>query len=123
MDNNNHALHQTDLSLEMQVLNISVNMARIGNWIEGLNKLKTDKGVEIYQSRFKLIEKMVIQTESYLKDLNNQNLSDRFQKTIDKFTRDFNKFKIQSENIQIYSYLTEKALTWANILQHRAKLA
>ena len=65
--NNSHYFQQTDLQLQMQVLNISVNMARIGNWIISLEDLKLNKGFAVYQSRLDLIKKMINQTENYLK--------------------------------------------------------
>ena len=119
----NHAFHQTDLPKDLQVLNISVNMGRISNWIVSLDQLFRDKGVEVYQSRVNLISKMIVQTESYLKDLESQNISDGFKNTLSRFKEDFNKINMQTITKDNQLYWAEKALTWANILQHRAKLA
>lgn len=120
---NNHSFHQTDIPLESQILNISVNMARIGNWIGGLESLKMQKGEAIYQSRVNLIEKLIKQTESYLEDLHYQKISQRFRNTLIRFKSDFEIFKKQATNKQKFLYWSEKALTWADILQNRAKLA
>ncbi len=121
--NNSHYFQQTDLQLQMQVLNISVNMARIGNWIISLEDLKLNKGFAVYQSRLDLIKKMINQTENYLKDINHDNVSEKFQLTLKRFKEDFNHLKLQPIMPEKYLYWTEKALTWADILQHRAKLA
>lgn len=119
----NHAYHQTDLPLEMQILNISVNLARIGNWIESLYRLREDKGEEIYQSRIKLIQKMIDQTDSYLSDLKEEVVSEQFSKTLNRFREDFTVVKKQAITKKNHLFIAEKALTWANILQNRAKLA
>ncbi|MBI2595375.1 hypothetical protein HYW46_01410 [Candidatus Daviesbacteria bacterium] len=116
----NHAVSQNDLPLEMQILNISVNMARIGNWIADLSKIKAEYGEKVYRSRRKLIEKMINQTENYLNDLSSQKISGRFVPTLGRFTKEF---KVIKNGYKTDPLLAKKALTWANILQHRAKLA
>lgn len=123
MDNHPHFLSQTDLPLDMQILNISVNMARIGNWINNLDTLKADQGITVYKSRLELIKRIVSQTEHYLKDLNEKQVSDRFRLTLQRFKDDFDNLKKQPIIPKSYLLWSEKALTWANILQHRAKLA
>ncbi len=123
MNSNYHSFHQDDLSLETQVLNISVNMARISNWINGLEELRELKGEEIYKSRLELIDRIIKQTESYIEDLNSRVVSDRFLPTLVKLRQDFQSFINQTITLENYLYWAEKTLTWANILQHRAKLA
>lgn len=122
MNRDPHFFHQTDLSLEMQILNISVNLARLGNWINDLDQLKQNN-LPTYQSRLELIKKIIDQTESYLRDLENEDVSDRFQLTLDRFKQYFQKLKSRQNKAHSFQYWSETVLTWANILQHRARLA
>lgn len=106
-----HSDHQTDLPLDKQVLNISVNMARIAYWT-----------ADSLVSKKKLIERFLSQTKSYLSDLESQKLSDRFEPTLREFKEEFKRLdsvEVSEANKLVWA---EKALTWANILQHRAKL-
>lgn len=123
MIHDTHFYHQTDLSLDFQINNIAVNIGRVGNWTLNLFELKREKGEEIYQSRRDLINKMITQTDSYLNDLLMQKFSSRFNFTFRRFKEDLEKLKKEQINEGNYLYWAEKALTWANILTHRAKLA
>lgn len=110
MKHNSHFNHQTDLPLNLQILNVSVNLARVSQWVVDGNKED-------------LVDKVVNQTDSYLSDLKLQNISEAFKPTLERFIKDFNKLKnrkITSENKLEWA---ERTLTWASILQHRAKLA
>lgn len=112
MNRVDHAISQTDLPLEVQILNISVNLARLSQWVfEGFGK------------REQLINKFLKQTANYLSDLNKQNISKEFNPTLDRFNQEFNSLVKQVASEENKLYWAEKALTWANILQHRAKLA
>lgn len=107
-----HAISQTDLPLDMQILNISVNLARLSQWV-----------FEGYSKRPELIEKFLKQTKNYLDDLELQTISEQFKPTLDRCKREFIEFKQQAMNEEKKLYWAEKTLTWANILQHRARLA
>lgn len=106
-----HSISQTDLPLNLQVLNISVNLSRLSQWV-----------YEGYTKKVQLIDKFVDQTDNYLNDLDKQDISKDFRPTLKRVKKDFNNLKrnIGSED---KLYWAERALTWANILQHRAKLA
>lgn len=97
---------------QLIILNISVNLARLSEWV-----------MDSYQSKEELISKFLQQTEQYLFQLKGQKIKDNFQPTLDRFTNDFIKLKRQKINSKTKLAWAEKALTWANILQHRAKLA
>lgn len=112
MKHDPHFSHQTDLPLDKQILNISVNMARLSEWI-----------ADSYISHKSLIDIFIQQTESYLNDLLGQNISDDFEPTLIRFRMEFEKLKKAVKNEKEKLYWAERALTWANILQHRAKLA
>lgn len=112
MNHSAHFSHQTDLPLDKQVLNISVNMARLSEWI-----------ADSYVRHKPLIDIFIQQTESYLNDLLDQNVSESFKPTLIRFQIEFEKFRNDVKNEKEKLYWAEKALTWASILQHRAKLA
>lgn len=112
MNHSPHFSHQTDLPLDKQILNISVNMARLSEWVE-----------DSYISHKSLIDIFIGQTENYLNDLSNQNVSEEFKTTLKRFRMEFGKLKNEVEDEKVKLYWAERALTWANILQHRAKLA
>lgn len=112
MKHSPHFSHQTDLPVGKQILNISVNMARLSEWI-----------ADSYASRKSLISIFIKQTESYLNDLTDQNISEEFKPTLIRFQVEFEKLRNDMKNERNKLYWAERALTWANILQHRAKLA
>lgn len=110
MDETTHSLHQKDLPVRTQVLNISVNMARVAGWVE-----------KEYPNKRDLIAKLLSQTDSYLQDLASDKVAKRFQTTLERFKSEFKKLcleEIQEKNRLEWS---ERALTWADILQIRAK--
>ena len=121
MKNIDHFYHQQDLPLQTQVLNISVNLARVGNWVYQLQDFKDNP--KVYQGRLELIGKINKQTNSYLNDLYSQDISDIFKPTLEKCKKEFDELSKKNLATTNLLYWAEKALTWANILQHRAKLA
>lgn len=106
-----HSLHQTDLPIKTQILNISVNMARMGELV-----------LKFGDSKSELRERFLAQTESYLNDLNLELVSKPFQPTLNRFNQEFKKLK--SEQISEKNKLLwgERAITWADILQIKSKL-
>lgn len=87
-------------------------MGRLSEWI-----------ADSYVSRKSLIDIFIQQTESYLNDLSDQSVSESFKPTLIRFQMEFEKLKEDIEDEKKKLYWAERALTWANILQHRAKLA
>lgn len=87
-------------------LNIAVNLGRLGRWVD-----------EGKVSRTKIF---LEETEDYLRQLEKINKNARFEKTLSSFRSSFQDLKISSKHDKEWA---EEALTWANILQHRAKLA
>lgn len=120
---NHNFYHQKDLPLEIQILNISVNMGRMANWAMDIFNLLDQKGEKVYQSRINLISKLKEQTYSYMIDLESQDVSLVFRSTLDKFQAKFEILRKKNFTRKNYQYWAEEAFTWANILQHRAKLA
>lgn len=108
---NSHSLHQTDLPTQIQILNISVNLARTANLV-----------ATSYEEKVDLIKKFIDQTESYLEDLSLNDVSERFRPTLNRFKEEFNRLKKQDINEKNKLQWSERVLTWADILQMRAKL-
>lgn len=111
MNRVDHSVSQVDLPLKLQILNISVNLSRLSQWV-----------YEGYDKRKELIDKFIKQTGNYLADLDKQKISKDFRPTLDRLKVEFFGLK-KTMNSQDRRYWAEKTLTWANILTHRAKLA
>ena len=93
------------MSAQDLVLNIAVNLGRLSKWaMEG----KSDR-----------IKQFILDTQNYLDQLENTPKSLKFKPTYTSFKRKFEELK-KSEPNKVWA---EDALTWANILTHRAKLA
>ena len=99
------------VSVQDRILDISVNLARVANW-----------AADSYEQKQRLIKFFLDQTEDYINEVSQSKTSGDFRQVFEKFTGEFRKLK--SGNIQKdKDYWAEKALTWANILTHRAKFA
>ena len=94
------------MSAEDLTLNIAVNMGRLARW--------ADEGKEARVKQF------LQETEGYIEKLELAPKSQRFIPTFNAFV---GKFKELKGNLKLDKYWAEDALTWANILTHRAKLA
>ncbi|HSX40907.1 MAG TPA: hypothetical protein VLF68_04840 [Candidatus Saccharimonadales bacterium] len=100
------------ISAQDKILDISVNLARVGNWT-----------ADSYETKRKLIQFFIEQTNGYIKELDRYELSPDAQEVIDVFQNEYQRLlkeKVTDQNKDIWA---EKMLTWANILTHRAKLA
>jgi len=87
-------------------LNIAVNLGRLARWVgEG----KTSR-----------VKQFVEETDEYLKQLDDATRGDRFEKTYDLFKKSYERLK---QNSKLDNVWAEEALTWSNILAHRAKFA
>lgn len=101
----------TKFPLNIQILNISSNLTRIGEWVSG-----------DYKAKLPLIDKFISQTTEYLSDLKDQTISKDLKKTIDLFSVHFQNLKDEKIDDESKLRWAEKSLTWANILQHKSKL-
>ncbi len=88
------------------VLNIAVNLGRIARWAD--------------EGKTSRISAFLIETEGYMKELEQAEKSAKFNKTFESFRITFEDLKNKSRYDPAWA---EEVLTWANILQHRAKLA
>jgi len=87
-------------------LNIAVNMGRLGRWAD--------------EEKFGRVNNFLNETEEYLAQLEKVKKSDKFNPTFKRFKQVFARLKKSPEVGEAWA---EEALTWANILTHRAKLA
>ena len=94
-----------------RILDISVNLTRIGDWIADSFPEKKD-----------LIKLFLNQTDYYLSQLKDAKVSQDLESVLEMFSSEFAKLKV-AQIQKDRDYWAEKALTWANILSHRAKFA
>ncbi len=94
------------------VLDIAMNLNRIGNW-----------AVDNFENKEKRIYFFLDQTSGYIDSLSSSSFSDKFKKTFDKFLEDYKLLKkevgLSSKDNEVWG---EKMMTWGNILTHRSKL-
>ncbi|OGC93103.1 hypothetical protein A3D85_02230 [Candidatus Amesbacteria bacterium RIFCSPHIGHO2_02_FULL_47_9] len=86
------------------VLNIAVNMSRLGRYSHG--------------HQLSRVSQFLADTQNYLDQL--QNFHPRFRPTYDRFLKDFLYLKSTPPDSSDWS---DTAFTWASILTHRAKFA
>ena len=96
----------------IKIMDISVNLARVGNWT-----------ADNYDGKRNLILKFLAQTDKYLGDVKKLSLPKDVKQTILRFEKQFKLLRDEASRPKNAYDWAEKALTWANILQHRAKLA
>lgn len=87
-------------------LNIAVNLGRLSRWAQDGKKTR--------------INLFLKETQDYLDLLEKANIKPEFKKTFVSFKKNFRELQ---KNQDFNSDWAEQALTWANILSHRAKLA
>jgi len=87
-------------------LNIAVNLGRLARWVG--------------EGKTRRVAQFMTETDEYLKLLESLEKSVKFEKTLKAFSKSFSRLKVNYQYDQIWA---EEALTWSNILAHRAKLA
>lgn len=97
------------LSATDTILDISVNLARVSDWILSDNKQRR-------------VDQFLDETKFFLSLLPTESVSERFRPTLLRFKSEFQQL-LSERNSADKQEWAERVLTWANILQHRAKLA
>ena len=95
-----------------RILDIAMNLNRIGNW-----------AADGYKGKKKRIVLFLQQTSEYLATLQEPFFSGTFQKTFIRFRKEFDVLKtegIQGPRDELL--WAEKMMTWGNILTHRSQL-
>lgn len=95
----------------LKVMDVSLNLARIGDWT-----------ADNFANKKALIARFLLQTEGYVNDLMKLNVSEDMQQLLRQFYEAFEKLKNEKVTSKNKDEWAERALTWANILQHRATL-
>jgi ATP:corrinoid adenosyltransferase len=94
------------MSAEEITLNIAVNLGRLARWVgEG----KTTR-----------VQQFLNETNDYVGQLEKADRDERFEKTFESFKKSFSELRQNSDHDDAWA---EQALTWSNILAHRAKFA
>lgn len=88
------------------VLNIAVNLARLSRWAG--------------EGKAGRIPQFVAETDDYIKLLDGVERNEMFEKTYRSFKMNYERLK---QNHILDDSWAEEALTWSNILTHRARLA
>lgn len=95
-----------------KILDLAMNLNRIGNW-----------AADGYLIKRKRILIFLDQTSEYLNSLKNIQLPKNFNKTFNRFLKEYKKLEIAGKDGPKDEILwAEKMMTWGNILTHRAKL-
>lgn len=95
-----------------QILDISMNLNRIGNW-----------AADDYSKKQRRIMIFLDQTEKYSKSLNLTTLPKPLRNSLNKFLKEFPKLQSEGKLGPKDTLLwAEKMMTWGNILSHRSSL-
>lgn len=87
-------------------LNIAVNLGRLARWVS--------------EGKTARVKQFIDETDEYIAILDKTSKSERFEKTYESFKANFDRLKRSNRFDDIWA---EEALTWSNILTHRAKFA
>lgn len=98
-----------NLSNKDKILDISVNLARVSEWVFSEKKQKR-------------VDQFLEEIKEYLQTMSASHVSPEFKPTFIKFSKELEKL-LESRYQKDKEEWAERALTWANILQHRAKRA
>ncbi len=94
------------------VLDIAMNLTRIGNW-----------AADDFVGKQKRIRTFLQQTDDYLEKLDIQRYPPRLQKTLVSFRSTYKKLTDEvGQKPKDLSRWAEAMMTWGNILTHRANL-
>ncbi|MBI2443203.1 MAG: hypothetical protein HYV40_04845 [Candidatus Levybacteria bacterium] len=91
-------------------MDISVNLARVSDWITKENG-----------KRISRIDQFLEEIQEYLGTMEERDFSTRFRPTLKRFKQEF-LLLLKDREQRDKDEWAERALTWANILQHRATL-
>lgn len=97
------------LTTQDKILDISVNLARVSEWILSENKKNR-------------VDQFLKESQKYLSSISKGSVSKRFLPTLALFKKEFKKLVVDRNKADKEEW-AERVLTWANILQHRARLA
>lgn len=100
------------MDTKSKVLDIAMNLNRIGNW-----------AADDYKGKEKRIDFFLDQTNQYIKSLDKNAFSSKFKDTFDSFYKYYQRLlKDKEKGPKDTLFWAEMMMTWGNILTHRAKL-
>ncbi len=94
------------MNAEEITLNIAVNLGRLARWVSEGKTLR--------------VNQFLVETDEYIGQLDRADKNKRFEKTFESFKKTFSQLK---QDNKLDDAWAERALTWSNILTHRAKFA
>lgn len=95
-----------------KILDIAMNLNRIGNW-----------AADGYEERKKRIKVFLESTRGYIENLDTSKFSKKFEKTYQNFIKVYEKLEKEGKSgPKDTLYWAENMMTWGNILTHRSKL-
>lgn len=95
-----------------KILDIAMNLSRIGNW-----------AADDYKGKRKRISLFLDQTSRYINSLDPASFSAPFKKTFEKFLREYPRLEeTGKKSPKDELYWAEQMMTWGNILTHRSGL-
>lgn len=100
----------TKEEMRNKVLDIAMNLNRIGNW-----------AADDLTEKKKRIDFFLDQTTRHIESLDTLLFSKRFKTTFNQFVKEYNTV-IENRNSKDSLAWAEKLMTWGNILTHRSKL-
>lgn len=100
------------VSQKQQILDIAMNLNRIGNW-----------AADGYDAKQKRIVQFLEQTKDYVNEMKGTSFGPEFQPTMDRFLPEFQALYAEGiakpGDVDVWA---EKMMTWGNILTHRASM-
>ncbi len=96
------------LSSKDKILDISVNLARVSEWI-------------LSDSKSGRVDQFLKETKYSLQSIDSEQVPPDFKPTLKSFRQEFKKL-LKDKRTEKKEEWAEIALTWANILQHRSSL-
>ncbi|OGV89562.1 hypothetical protein A2Z41_01215 [Microgenomates group bacterium RBG_19FT_COMBO_39_10] len=101
-----------NIIIKKKVLDIAMNLNRIGNW-----------AADDYSGKKERIKTFLRNTSSYIQDLDKNSLPSAFVSTFNNFVKEYH--SLEKEGIKEPKnpvFWAEDMMTWGNILTHRSKL-
>ncbi len=94
------------MNAEEITLNIAVNLGRLARWVS--------------EGKSARVGQFLDETDHYVGQLDMADKNKKFEKTFESFKKNFSELKKNDNHDEAWA---EQALTWSNILAHRAKFA
>lgn len=100
------------VTAKQQILDIAMNLTRIGNW-----------AADGFDTKQKRIELFLNQTDAYLSTIDITNLPARFSPTMKTFIPIYQSLRTEAKTkLKNTDTWAESMMTWGSILTHRASL-